>query len=148
MTCSHSVDRRAVRFISEREYTDVPSPIATRPANPPFGLKTHRMSRLLISELGLQRSAKSRETPLETPKKEIRLVPERPHLTNRDLEILVALTHRVRVFTISQIGQTWWATSTTPAQNATARLRILQDENLIRIERLPAHPEIPLKSAV
>jgi len=65
-------------------------------------------------------------------------------LTKRDLEIFDALTRRVRVFSLQQIGRTWWADSGDSARVAENRLRILASEKLLRIESAPAHPEIQL----
>lgn len=69
-------------------------------------------------------------------------------LTRRDLEILDGVTLRIRVLTLHQIARTWWATSTRPIENARDRLKILQGENLVQIERAPAHPELALYAPV
>lgn len=73
---------------------------------------------------------------------------ERSNLTARDLELLIALTHRVRVLTVSQIARTWWAISGAPEQVATRRLQILRRAKLVQMEHLPAHPELSLKCPV
>jgi hypothetical protein len=67
-------------------------------------------------------------------------------LTRRDLEILDALTKRVRVLSIPQIARTWWAEAADPLRVANNRLRALQAEGLIHVERLPAHPELDLQA--
>src|SRR5262245_38246284 len=67
-------------------------------------------------------------------------------LTRRDLEILDALTKRVRVLSIPQIARTWWAEAADPLRVANNRLRTLQAEELVRVERLPAHPELDLQA--
>ncbi len=71
-----------------------------------------------------------------------------PALTVRDLEILEAVTRRVRVLTIPQIARTWWASSKRPAEDARARLQSLRKDDLLLIERLPAHPELTLQSPI
>src|SRR5262249_41145157 len=63
-------------------------------------------------------------------------------LTKRDLEILEALTKRVRVFSLQQIARTWWSGSANSGRVAENRLRILAAEDLLQIERAPAHPEL------
>lgn len=71
-------------------------------------------------------------------------------LTNRDREILKALTHHVRVFSLDQIARTWWADSevNSPTRSADTRLKQLKTAGLVTIERLPARPELPLQSPV
>jgi hypothetical protein len=69
-------------------------------------------------------------------------------LTNRDLEILGALTKRVRCLSLPQIARTWWQDSANAARVAENRLRILARQGLIEIERAPAHPEIELLAPV
>jgi hypothetical protein len=67
-------------------------------------------------------------------------------LTNRDREILEALTRHVRVLSLPQIARTWWRDSQNPARAADSRLRILAAEGLLSIERTLAHPELTLDS--
>jgi hypothetical protein len=69
-------------------------------------------------------------------------------LTKRDLEIFDALTKRVRVLSMEQIARTWWSTTKDTVRVAENRLRILAGENLLHIERAPAHPEIRLDAPV
>jgi len=69
-------------------------------------------------------------------------------LTTRDVEILDALTKRVRVLTLPQIARTWWTTSKEPRENAKNRLQILQANALVQIQRVPAHPELPIEAPV
>jgi hypothetical protein len=66
-------------------------------------------------------------------------------LTRRDVEILDALTKRVRVLSIPQIARTWWKDAADSERVASNRLRTLQAEKLVHIERLPAHPELLLE---
>jgi hypothetical protein len=63
-------------------------------------------------------------------------------LTARDTEILTALTRHVRVFSLSQIATTWWATSSTRVSEN--RLKQLVTLGLIQIDHTVAHPEIEL----
>jgi hypothetical protein len=63
-------------------------------------------------------------------------------LTARDTEILTALTRHVRVFSLSQIATTWWATSS--ARVAENRLKQLATLGLIQIDHTVAHPELEL----
>src|SRR5713226_9334633 len=69
-------------------------------------------------------------------------------LTKRDLEILDALTRRVRILSLPQIARTWWPGSANGPRVAENRLRILVAEGLLHIERAPAHPEIQLDGPV
>ncbi len=71
-----------------------------------------------------------------------------PELTKRDVEILEALTQRVRVFSILQIARTWWPDSKNGVQNASDRLKILAAENLVEVNRAPAHPEIQMVAPI
>lgn len=71
-----------------------------------------------------------------------------PELTKRDVEILEALTQRVRVFSLGQIARTWWANSKNSPDNASDRLKILASENLVELHRAPAHPEIEMTAPV
>jgi hypothetical protein len=70
------------------------------------------------------------------------------HLTPRDLDILDALTKRVRVLTLPQVARTWWAVSKNPIENARNRLQILKTNTLVQIQRVPAHPELLLEEPV
>lgn len=69
-------------------------------------------------------------------------------LTPRDLEILDALTKRVRVLTLPQIARTWWRTTQDPIENARDRLQVLIKDSLVQIQRVPAHPELSLEAPV
>lgn len=69
--------------------------------------------------------------------------PERGlRLSGRDNEILDALTHRVRVFSLSQIARTWWSVGKT--KEAKHRLQTLQAAGLVHLYSVVSHPEIPL----
>lgn len=69
-------------------------------------------------------------------------------LTDRDREILIALTHKVRLLSLEQIARTWWSDS--PSGLATARKRLAQLSNpashpyVMQRMKLNAHPELML----
>lgn len=65
-------------------------------------------------------------------------------LTHRDSEILDALVHRVRVFSLEQLGRTWWPDSREPKRPAASRLSLLEEEGLVSSYSAMAHPELPL----
>lgn len=65
-------------------------------------------------------------------------------LTDRDTELLRALTQRVRVFTLAQVARTWWPESQDGQGLARRRLRALEDGGLVTLTSLIAHPEIDL----
>ena len=69
-------------------------------------------------------------------------------LTARDAEILDALAHRVRVFSLEQIGRTWWGECQEPNQPAKARLKVLTNAGLVLSYSSLAHPELPLEDPV
>jgi len=69
-------------------------------------------------------------------------------LTLRDSEILDALVHRVRVFSLEQIARTWWAESCEPKRPAAARLALLEEEGLVSSYSAMAHPELPLAAPI
>lgn len=66
--------------------------------------------------------------------------------TERDREILFALTHHVRAMTLPQITRTWWKES--KPETARTRLSILEGEDLVQTKRLLAHPELELSAPV
>ncbi len=75
-------------------------------------------------------------------------------LTDRDREILLSLTHKVRLLSLDQIARTWWNSSPTGIVNARKRLAILTDNNtpssdlLLRRLRANTHPELNLGGPV
>jgi hypothetical protein len=69
-------------------------------------------------------------------------------LTVRDHEILEALTRHVRVFSLCQVARTWWSDAENPTRAAERRLHQLAGENLLSIERAPAHPELKLEAPI
>lgn len=65
-------------------------------------------------------------------------------LTARDDEILDTLTLRVRILSLDQIRRTWWPGSVHGRQTALRRITQLEDEGLVHIFQLVAHPELTL----
>ncbi|MCA9074705.1 MAG: hypothetical protein KDA93_06715 [Planctomycetaceae bacterium] len=65
-------------------------------------------------------------------------------LTPRDLDILECLTLRVRVFSLSQLGRTWWGATHDPVRNAARRMRELVASGFVESYSLLAHPELSL----
>lgn len=65
-------------------------------------------------------------------------------LTARDRDILETLAQRVRVFTLAQLGRTWWADSAEPQTNARRRMKALAAAGLVDLVPLTAHPEVEL----
>lgn len=68
----------------------------------------------------------------------------RANLTSRDLEILDALTLRVRVLSVSQIALTWYDRTAEPARQAARRLAVLEAAGLVVRLSMPARPELVL----
>lgn len=65
-------------------------------------------------------------------------------LTERDIEILKVLCHKVRVLSAPQIARTWWPLAASSVQSALRRIRRLQSQGLLQVNTLSVHPEIPL----
>ena len=61
-------------------------------------------------------------------------------MTDRDREILLTLTHRVRLLSLRQIARTWWPTASVDA----ARQRLATMPTLLSRLKLNAHPELDL----
>ena len=68
-------------------------------------------------------------------------------LTNRDLDVLDALTLRVRLLTLRQVTELWWPNGENQ-RCARRRLECLEAAKLIEIHRVNAHPLLPVKSAL
>jgi hypothetical protein len=64
-------------------------------------------------------------------------------LSARDNEILDALSHRVRVFSVAQVARTWWGEEN--RREAQRRLETLEAAGLVHLYRVLSHPEIPLE---
>lgn len=69
-------------------------------------------------------------------------------ITQRDDEILDALTLRVRLLSLDQVTRTWWSGMTYGKKAALRRLRQLGDAGKLLVFDLPAHPEIHLAQPV
>lgn len=68
-------------------------------------------------------------------------------LTQRDTELLEALTLRIRVLSVEQISRSWWQSSAT-SETASRRIRQLVDGGYLSRLSLMAHPETPVTEAV
>lgn len=66
-------------------------------------------------------------------------------LQPRDRAILITLTRRVRVLTLTQIGRVWWPKAVRPERNAANRMSALEQVGMVQTCMLMAHPEIPLR---
>lgn len=75
-------------------------------------------------------------------------MPRGAQLMDRDRDIIDALTKCVRVLTLNQIGRVWWADSKDQTANARSRLQVLEIEGLVQLQRVPAHPELPLEKPI
>jgi hypothetical protein len=69
-------------------------------------------------------------------------------LSLRDQELLDALVHRVRVFSVRQVARTWWSHTAEPEANARKRLLQLQADGFLRLFPALARPEIPIQSPI
>jgi len=69
-------------------------------------------------------------------------------LTDRDLEIIDILVHRVRVLSYAQVARTWWTTATHAIPNAARRLNQLAEAGFLHCYSALAHPEIELLTPV
>jgi len=65
-------------------------------------------------------------------------------LTARDEEILLALTHKVRILTSSQVASTWWQGSTRAGTLAARRLSDISKLGLLGSDHVLARPFLPL----
>ncbi len=64
-------------------------------------------------------------------------------LTPRDLDVLDALTLRVRMLTLRQVAEIWWPNGRN-VRRARIRLDFLVAAKLIEIHRVNAHPPLPV----
>lgn len=65
-------------------------------------------------------------------------------LTRADLELIDALTLRVRVLSLGQVARTWWKDASAPQRSAALQVRKLAAEGLVEPMNLFAAAEIPL----
>ena len=68
------------------------------------------------------------------------------NLTERDREILIALTLKVRLLSLHQIARTWWKDSATGIANTRKRIKQLEDAGYIARVTSHIHPELPLEA--
>jgi hypothetical protein len=66
-------------------------------------------------------------------------------IAKRDRDILTALTRRVRVLSLAQIGRTWFNDVGDPADAARRRIVQFAEEGLVTLTTAMAHPELPLE---
>ena len=66
-------------------------------------------------------------------------------MASRNDEVLLALTHKVRFFSLHQIARTWWAGREDSTRRAMKRLEGL---GLVARRELPAHPELCLSAPI
>lgn len=66
------------------------------------------------------------------------------HLTTREREILLALTHKVRFLSLAQVARTFFPAAKHPPAAARRGLRRLLDADLLARERANIHPELAL----
>ena len=73
-------------------------------------------------------------------------------LTDRDREILIALTHKVRLLSLEQIARTWWTDSPSGIATARKRLAVLanpaSNSYVMQRMKLNAHPELALDGPI
>lgn len=65
-------------------------------------------------------------------------------MQGRDHEILVTLTHRIRVLTLNQAARTWWGGTADPLANARRGLAKLARGGLLSASTALARPELTL----
>jgi hypothetical protein len=68
--------------------------------------------------------------------------------TTRDHEILKALAVKVRMLSLAQIAEAWWATASRPEVHARRRLSELRDAGLVQETAVPASPLLELSAPV
>ena len=69
-------------------------------------------------------------------------------LTERSRSILLALTSKVRFFTLEQVARTWWPSSNSGRSAAQATMTKLVTSGYLAERKLPAHPELLLRTPV
>ena len=75
-------------------------------------------------------------------------LPDNSAWTLRDLQILEALTVKVRMLTVEQIAETWWPPGRYQVTNARRRMVRLVRAKLVLRYRINIHPRIPLNAPV
>lgn len=69
-------------------------------------------------------------------------------LTHRDIDIIKVLTTRIRVLSLNQIGEYWWASSARPDLLAGRRVEQLESCGLLFAYQAMCHPLLRLESPV
>jgi hypothetical protein len=69
-------------------------------------------------------------------------------MTDRRREILLALTHKIRLITPTQVARTWWTATASGLSSARRELSALKAAGFLRQSRVIAHPEIELAEPV
>lgn len=69
-------------------------------------------------------------------------------LTAKDEEIVLALTTKIRVATLSQLSRTWWNDTPLGRESALRRANRLVQAGVLDVFLLRAHPELPLAEPV
>jgi hypothetical protein len=69
-------------------------------------------------------------------------------MTERDQEIIVALSAKIRMLSFEDILETWWPPSKSAVTNARRRLTAMVDERLLVKDRAFARPRLPLTEPV
>lgn len=69
-------------------------------------------------------------------------------MTEREQEIIAALSGKIRLLSFEDIHHTWWPSSKSAVTNARRRLSAMVDEGLLVKERAFARPRLPLTEPV
>ena len=69
-------------------------------------------------------------------------------LTNRDKELIEALTLRVHLMTLDQAVENWWPPTSRAKTTAQSRFRKLESAGWLTRKRVNIHPMLPLKKPV
>lgn len=69
-------------------------------------------------------------------------------LTERSRSILLALSTKVRFFTLDQLARGWWSTTVSGNRAARSTAAALVNQGFAKERRLPGHPELLLESPV
>ncbi|QDV90765.1 hypothetical protein RAS2_18480 [Phycisphaerae bacterium RAS2] len=72
------------------------------------------------------------------------MVPSHLHLSERDRDLLDALTLRVRVLSVPQIARYWFGKVGDPIRQAARRISALKRAGLVEQAAVPARPELAL----
>ena len=67
-------------------------------------------------------------------------------LSERDLQLLSTLTHRVRSLSVRQLAFRWWGQTSAPIQGASRRLRTLQEAGYLELGDVLAHEPLTFEA--